>query len=314
MQLIDFRAAVRASHPTHVGIDRLIADFTADCRVMDQSERTITDHDAQLSRYAAWLREVHRIWHQVQLADLTAFLRTRAHLGRSSRAHAITSLRRFYAWCVAERLLTESPADGLKTPPKGKSVPKALSQDETIILLRYLDTLASGSRTEQRDRALTLMGLYAGLRAAELATLQWTQIDLAGELVTIPQSKMARGRVIRLHPELVPVIAAWKDVQGHEGRGSAFDLDRQGIVPNRSGKIVKAVGLAAEIPHLTAHVLRHTFATWSLRRSGNLFAVSRALGHSQLATTMVYIRSDPKDGDPAVLSLPGLGDWSSHKG
>jgi site-specific recombinase XerC len=310
MTLIDFRQAVRRIAPTRAGFAGLVRDFLADCRIHEQSERTIDDHDQQLARYGAWLKETGRTWQSVQHADLTAFLRTRAHLGRSSRAHAITSLRRFYAWCVSEGHLSESPARDLKTPPRPKSVPKALIVEDAETLLRYLDTLASGTLTDQRDRALVLLGLYAGLRAAELASLEWSQLDLDAAIVTIPESKMARGRVVRLHPDVIPVLRSWREVQGREGRGSVFAIDRPTIVANRAGKIVKTVGLAAGVKGLTAHVLRHTFATWSLRKSGNLFAVSRALGHSQLQTTMVYIRSDPRDGEAAVLALPGLGDWA----
>lgn len=310
--LIHFQTAARthlASQTPRAALTRLLADFLADGRLAGLAPRTLDDHQQQLARYGDWLQGAGRAWHAATHADLTAYLRTRAHLGRSSRAHAITSLRRFYAWCVTEGLLTTSPAAALKTPPRAKSVPKALSADQVGTLLAHLETTREGTRPQRRDRALTLTGLYAGLRASELASLTWEQIDLAGQTITIPESKMARGRAVRLHPELAAELVSWRAAQGHSGRGWVFSLDGKAIVANRVGKEVKALGLAAGVP-LTAHVLRHTFATWGYRRSGNLLAVSRALGHAQVATTMVYVRADPREGDPAVLALPSGGDWS----
>lgn len=307
--LIDFRQAARQRGPQPRSLARLIADFLADGRLAGRSARTLDDHQQQLDRLAAWLREAGVTWHAATHADLTAYLRTRAHLGRSSRAHAVTSLRVFYAWCVSEGLLAESPAARLKTPPRGKSVPRALSADALGQLLAHCDALATGTPANRRDRLLVITGLYAGLRAAELASLTWEQVDLAGQAITIPESKMARGRVIRLHPELAAELIAWKAAQPAPSAW-VFSLDGKGIVANRVGKEVKALGLAAGVA-LTAHVLRHTFATWGYRKSGNLLSVSRALGHSMVQTTMVYVRADPKDGEAAVLSLPRRGgDWA----
>jgi len=312
MRLIDFRQAARQRGPQPRGLARLIADFLADGRLAGKSARTLDDHQQQLDRFAAWLQESGRTWREATHADLTAYLRTRAHLGRSSRAHAVTSLRVFYAWLVSEGELTASPAERLKTPPKPKSVPKALSADQLGQLLAHLDTLAAGTPANRRDRLLALTGLYAGLRAAELASLTWDQVDLSGQTITIPESKMARGRTVRLHPDLAAELAAWKAAQPKAGAW-VFSLTGDRIVANRVGKEVKALGLAAGVA-LTAHVLRHTFATWGYRRSGNLLSVSRALGHSMVQTTMVYVRADAKDGEAAVLSLPTKGgDWSDAK-
>ena len=45
------------------------------------------------------------------------------------------------------------------------------------------------------------------------------------------------------------------------------------------------------------HKLRHRFATVSLAATGNLLAVSRALGHSSPATTAVYAATSDADLD-----------------
>jgi integrase len=219
----------------------------------------------------------------------------------------------FYEWTVAQGHVAVSPASHLVTPPRPKAVPKALSVTQVRVLLLHLDVHAPDGLRELRDRALLLTGLYTGMRALELAELEWGKLDLIERVVTITIAKMNKGRSVRMHPDLVPTLTTWCDAQGFKGDHDApvFSLDRKekkAIVANRVGKVARHYAKLLDIP-LTAHTLRHTFATWSLRRSGNIYSVSKALGHARLAQTEVYLRSDPSDSDDAVGSLPSLGDW-----
>lgn len=147
------------------------------------------------------------------------------------------------------------------------------------------------------------------MRAAELAALRWSEADLVAGVITVMKGKGQKGRAIKVHPDLLPVLVTWRDVQPvHLADGPVFSLTAEPIIPNRVGKIAHRYAGATRLP-LTAHVLRHTFATQALRRSGNVYAVSKALGHAQLQQTMIYVRVDPHDGEPAIDALPGTSEW-----
>lgn len=64
--------------------------------------------------------------------------------------------------------------------------------------------------------------------------------------------------------------------------------------------IVKAAGLDDRI---TAHVLRHTFATRMLRQGTDIVTVSELLGHSSLETTRVYVGPTEDDLEKAIMTL-----------
>ena len=54
---------------------------------------------------------------------------------------------------------------------------------------------------------------------------------------------------------------------------------------------------------VTPHVLRHTFVTELLRESKNIRLVHKALGHSNLSTTMIYTHIFDDDFEQAMKSL-----------
>ena len=71
---------------------------------------------------------------------------------------------------------------------------------------------------------------------------------------------------------------------------------------SQANTALKRIAKRAEIDAagLSFHVARHSFADYARRRSGNLYAVSKSLGHGNLATTETYLKSFDRD---AVDSL-----------
>jgi site-specific recombinase XerC len=287
-------------------MDDVIRDFLADLQLQGRMQRTIEGHGQELRRLQCWLEEQGLIWSSIHRRDLQVYARLRADKSYSSRSNMLCSLRVFYRWAVEQGYIALSPAAGFKTPAKPHPLPRALTLEQIRRLLECLR--AAEGRRARRDEALLLTALYAGLRACQLASLRWPAVDLAGGVINIRISKMNKGRAVKIHPALAQVLTAWRSTQGMDADGPVFSLDGMPINPNRVGKIARRYAVALSIP-LTAHSLRHTFATWSLRRSGDLYSVSKALGHSQLRQTEIYIASDVADSHPAVDSLPDLDSW-----
>lgn len=286
-----------------------IAEFVADLKLMGRGPRTIEGHELELRRLGRWLEENGLAWDAVTRRQLQEYARLRADLGFSSRSNMFCSLRVFYKWAVEQGYVALSPAAGFKTPVKPKPVPRALNRPQVRTLVQYLDELgAAGGRRAVRDRALLLTALYAGLRAAELAALRWPAVDLAEGVITIRLSKMNHGRSVPIHPALAEVLTSWREVQGGAAGWPVFSLDGEGFNPNRVGKIARRVSEICGVK-FTAHTLRHSFATWALRGSGNLYAVSKMLGHSQVAQTEIYLSAAVDDLRDALGRLPGIGGW-----
>jgi site-specific recombinase XerC len=287
-------------------LDTAIGEFVADLKLAGRAPRTVEAHQLELLRLGRWCVEVGQRWHELTRKQLTSYTRLRADLGHSSRSNMLCSLRTFYRWAVEQEYVAMSPAAGFKTPKRPNPLPRALTLDQVRHLVRILR--AGEGRRARRDEALLVTALYTGLRASELAGLRWPAVDVAGGVVNIRQSKGGKGRSVKIHAGLAEILAAWRSVQAIGDAAPVFSLDETPIKPNRVGKIARRIAVATGLP-LTAHSLRHTFATHSLRKSGNLYAVSKALGHAQLKQTEVYLAADVSDSEAAVDSLPSLDSW-----
>lgn len=283
-----------------------IAEFVADLRLAGRQARTIEGHELELRRLARWLDEQGLDWQQLTRKQLQQYTRLRAEKGFSSRSNMLCTLRVFFRWAVEQGYIGMSPAAGFKTPVKPRPVPRALNRDQVRRLLAALR--ASEGRSARRDEALVLTGLYAGLRAAELAALRWPAIDFETGVITIRLSKMNHGRSVPLHPVLAEALRGWRTIQAGDESWPVFSLDGEPFNANRPGKIARRLSARFGI-QFTTHQLRHTFATWALRGSRDLYGVSKALGHADLKQTEIYLSAAVDDLRPAVESLPDLDRW-----
>jgi integrase len=153
------------------------------------------------------------------------------------------------------------------------------------------------------------VAIYTGVRAGELAALEWPDVDFERRLITVQRSfdgptKSDRVRYVPILDPLLPVLRAWKF--RHPGR-LAF-TNQAGTMFAPSGRIFQEVlhrVLAAaelpkvkrngkERPYVRFHDLRHTFASHWVTKGGDLFKLQKILGHQSVQMTMRYAHLAPE--------------------
>src|SRR3569833_2950193 len=96
---------------------------------------------------------------------------------------------------------------------------KILTDTQLTLLLSFLNT----RRHPARNRGIALLSFKAGLRAAEIAKLDWSMVlEPSGSVGTTIElqdriAKKRHGRTIPVHPELRNALEAWKRVCGGKG-------------------------------------------------------------------------------------------------
>ena len=114
-----------------------------------------------------------------------------------------------------------------------------------------------------------------------------------GSMVSIPLPESALHIVAR--NEGSPYLFGFLNEGGEK---DAIKLRRRissrNVVVNRVlKKLAKMAGI--EPKGLSFHVARYSFADYARRQSGDLYAVSKTLGHTSLQVTQQYLRSFDRD-------------------
>jgi site-specific recombinase XerD len=221
-------------------------------------------------------------------------------------ALALTIVRSFCKYALRLRLLSEDPTQWVDFPKVTKRPPRALSRAQlrqlwTILAAPEQETPAQRWQRERNRRAIYVM-LFAGLRLSEAAALLWGEVDLGAGQLLIPDAKGGAFRAVPLHPML------WAELRRvpnpDPSRAVAGNEDGTPMVRGGMAHIFER-WLTARGLDITAHQLRHTFASELLRAGAPLVDIQNALGHENLDTTAIYLKVDGEHLRQAVNLLPG---------
>ncbi|WP_430520657.1 tyrosine recombinase XerC [Aliivibrio sp.] len=213
-------------------------------------------------------------------------------LKASSISTRLSSLRSFFDFMILRGELSANPAKGVSAPKRARPLPKNIDVDELAQLLEVVDD----NPLAIRDRAMMELMYGAGLRLAELVTIDVRDIDLVrGEVRVIGKGDKERKAPVSGQAKIW--VEHWLNVRSQliKQQESALFLSKLGcrISHRNVQKRMKEWGIKQGIAsHVSPHKLRHTFATHLLESSGNLRAVQELLGHENIATTQIYTHLD----------------------
>ncbi len=188
--------------------------------------------------------------------------------------------------------------------PQGKQA-KALSEAQVRTSLIRL----AGTRNPERDTAIFMLSIKAGLRAKEIASLRWSMItDPEGHLADAMElqdsaSKGNGGRTIPLHKDLRAALVRLKEhIEARRAEiGHTLDLSANVITsergehlgPNSVAHWFKRLFVSLGFDGCSSHSGRRTFITRAARKvseaGGSLRDVQQLAGHASLQTTQRYV-------------------------
>lgn len=219
----------------------------------------------------------------------------------------------FYRYATSRGLVAASPLPQVIPKRAPAFQPYIYSQAE---IERLLDATASYQRHRscidpKMVRAVILLMYGAAVRTSEALSLSIADVDLAGSVMTVRDSKFFKSRLVPLGPKTVQVLAEYSTLRGTKEPAAPFFAGRDGkrvnisTLENVFQRIRSHAGLHRDggvrcQPRL--HDLRHTSAVHRLTswyREGKdvqklLPQLSVYLGHTHLAATQVYLTMTPE--------------------
>jgi integrase/recombinase XerD len=250
----------------------------------------------EISFFLEWLESEGLTPEQADARVLIRYLDLRSKRdGIDSRSvgKAVSVLRSFYRFLVAEKLRPDNPAALLEGPRRTLHLPAVHSRELVDEMLNSVDT---GRPTGLRDRALFEFIYSSGLRVSEAVALNLGDIFFSEGIARV-LGKGNKERLVVFGAEAEVWLKRYvEDARPALAKGSRSAalflsragkrLSRKGIWKNYAG-ITSQIGMSSRI-----HSLRHSFATEMLSGGADLRSVQELLGHADLATTQIYTHVD----------------------
>lgn len=211
---------------------------------------------------------------------------------------------------VAEELIHRNP---IKTSELPLSIMSQTESERETYEQEEVKQLLSSAKENNPDIYLFLMlVLNTGCRKGEILGLTWDKVDFEAMTIEIAQSRTGNrsaqthklketktrssNRIIRINEELCNLLKEEYRSQQENRKifGKQYIDDYDLVIrridggmpsPNHINDKVYRAMKKAGLEKITVHDLRHTFATLVCEAGGNIWEVSKALGHSEVRTT-----------------------------
>jgi integrase/recombinase XerC len=277
-------------------LEKHIEAFLEALRNRALSEHTLSSYESDLRDFAAFVKLRNVALDSVDHIFVRAFL---AHLyerklQKTSVARKLACLRTFFKFAVREQRLKSNPAELISSPRLPRKLPSFLDEAEAAAAV---EMPLGVSLKSLRDRAVLELLYASGLRVRELVGLNDENLDMPQQLVRV----LGKGRKQRIVPFGEFASRALTQYLVERDRAGVSAPEDNGHVPvfvSLRGRRLSARDVQRLVEktrlslpsrrRLTAHTLRHTFATHLLERGADLRAIQELLGHSSLAITQKY--------------------------
>ncbi|MBK8015236.1 MAG: tyrosine-type recombinase/integrase [Betaproteobacteria bacterium] len=239
-------------------------------------------------------------------ADLVAFMASpTVHQDRAGRTRAPASINRYrvtvkalYAFAEARWLVERNPTAILRCQRHRGLPPVVLDAGEIARLVAA--EFAGGAG--RRDHALICFMLLTGCRLAETAALNVGDIDLDARVAILRKTKGGDPDRVMLSPTLAGIVAG--HIGGARPGAPLFATGGRRLSTRQVQRIVtRRVQEAGITKPITAHSLRHSFATRLYNATGDIRLVQQALRHTHVSTTEVYAQVDPQRWRASVAAI-----------
>jgi len=140
---------------------------------------------------------------QIKRTDIVKILDQVVAKGTSTSANrALAAIKKLFAWCLDRGTVEINPVAALKAPAKEVTRDRVLTNDELIACWTAAE--AEGFPFEQFAKIIIL----TGQRRAEVAGMQWSELDLDRAIWTIPakRAKNATQHTVPLAPLALNIL------------------------------------------------------------------------------------------------------------
>jgi len=218
-----------------------------------------------------------------------------------SRARKLSAVKGFFKYLHKQvNAVATNPAENIDSPSLKQSLPKYLSLEESLLLLKTIEE-DEWNINRVRDYCIITLFLNCGMRLSELVGINL--IDISKDLTSIKiLGKRNKERIIYLNESCQKAVADYLETRNKiiiESREPKLKTEKALFISKRQKRMCNSTvqkmvtayfdkaGLAEK--NYSTHKLRHTAATL-MYQYGNVDTrvLQVILGHEHINTTQIY--------------------------
>lgn len=290
----------------------LLEDYLLNLKVNNYSLETIYNYERDLKVFEEYLNDTKLDFSKLTKRDILNYKAllvsvdrktanneaSQKNLNAYSINRMLSVLRSYLKYLIEMDYNSPLPPDVVKMIKTIKKKSQVAELDEFIKLIEFPSKIETDRRVALRNRAMLEVLFSTGMRISELVNLKITQVDKSGRIFVLGKGK--KERFVYLTPRAFKILNSYFDIRLDDSP-FAFIPYRGSNSQQLKGKKISTNYLQAKIKKyreilginvpVSAHSLRHGFATYLAEAGANPAAIQVLLGHESLDTTTRYVHA-----------------------
>lgn len=271
---------------------------------MDKSKETIKGYMSDLSSFQYFLEKKYNCplyineIETIDIEDYLYWLKEKKQLQAASRSRNLYTLKSFWKYIHNKDFCIKNVAALLEPIKLQKKERIYLSPSEVNQLIKAID--------HPLIKVVCQTLYYTGMRISECLNLSLSDVSLDTQVIHIINGKGKKDRNIPISNHLLKIFENYLDtIRPDVDSNNFFATQKTGsLSPAYVNRVLndtaKKLGWNKNI---SAHILRHSFASNLIKNGVNLVHVQKLLGHSNLKVTSVYTHANMDDLNKAINVL-----------
>lgn len=261
--------------------------------VLRYSEHTLTAYRHDLERYAQFCEKTGKsdlaLHSNRTVMGFMAEL-NKDELSKTSVSRHLSTIRKFYDYCLEQGILEHSPAKGISNPKLKKLLPDTISQTEYENLEKKLFLALDSEPKYVKFMVASVFELLYGcsLRVSEVCSARLHDYNNREGTLKIT-GKGNKARIVPVGHKSREILDNYLKLRKADSDSLITDENGNPLYPRKVQRWTeKYLGMITGISKKSPHILRHSSATHMLDNGAALTAIKEILGHSDLKTTQIY--------------------------
>lgn len=275
-----------------------------------RSRTTIKDYRLYLSEFLSHLSS-HEVYSVDEIAEIHILTFVSSH--PTNKVNIVSALRVLFRYWKHEHIV-DNKFDDLFDTYKLRKTERIPSFYTTAEVRQVEASISRSSSVGKRNYAMVLLASRLGLRASDIAHLQFSNIDWEKNAITLLMQKTKKEIELPLLADvgnaLVNYLRYGRPISDSQ---NVFITNRAPYVAATKEMVCSAInasilnsGIDTGGRHHGPHALRHSLASAMLDNGTMVPVISESLGHRSTETTLTYLKIDIKSLLKCALPVPSV--------